>query len=189
MKVRLPKAGSVLAALTVAVVVAAAAVVWHNLPTPTDVYGPFDVHAEAGESATGRGVSATVTAVRIAPEVNSVHAAGQWVVIETTMEGVRSTETPHSDLIVGPNTYRPSDRFLGKTLGADVAPDIAQRGAWVFDVASALLAPGAIDSLTLRVWVGDGRLDSRLVIRIPVDDSRVSRTDAVKLSPLEETAA
>ena len=41
------------------VVVAAAALVWHHLPTPTDVYGPFDVHADAGTPAMGRGVKAT----------------------------------------------------------------------------------------------------------------------------------
>jgi hypothetical protein len=185
MRARLQKVSSVLPAFIVVVVVAAAAVVWHNLPNPTDVYGPFDVHASAGEPATGRGVSATVTAVRIAPEVNSIPAAGRWVVIETTLEGVRTTELPHSELLVGPDTYTPSDRFLGKTLGAEVAPDIVQRGAWVFDVASARLAPGATESLTLRVWVGDGRLDSRLVIRIPVDDDRVSRTASVQLSPQE----
>ena len=76
MKLRLPKRRSALIAVAVVVTVAAAAVVWQNLPTPTDVLGPFDVHAEAGAPATGRAVSATVTSVRISPEVDSVKPAG-----------------------------------------------------------------------------------------------------------------
>jgi hypothetical protein len=53
----------------------------------------------------------------------------------------------------------------------------------VFDVASDLVAPGASEPLTLRVWLGlDQQLDSRLVIRMPVDDSRVSRVQNVKIS-------
>jgi hypothetical protein len=60
---------------------------------------------------------------------------------------------------------------------AEVNPVITQRGSWVFDVAPALLATES-DPMTLRVWVGDGRLDSRLVIRIPLDGASVSRVDA-----------
>lgn len=168
-------------AVSVMVVVAAAALVWHNLPTPTDVYGPFDVHADPGTPAMGRGVNATVTGVRIAQKVNSVQAAGQWAVVETALHGTRTTELPHAELVVGPNTYNPSDLFFPKTLGTEISPQFTQRGAWVFDVASALLAPGADQPMTLRVWVGDGRLDSRLVIRMTTDDPHVIRTDAVDL--------
>ena len=175
--------------LSVVVVVAAAAVVWHHLPTPTDLYGPFDVPGEAGAVTEGRALTTTVTAVRIAPQVNSVQAAGQWVVVDTTLEANRTTALPHSDLIVGPNTYTPSDRFVLDTLRAEVAPGITQRGAWVFDVASVLVAPGASGSLILRVWVADGLLDSRLVIRIPLDDPRVSRTDHIDLAPPGVAAA
>ncbi len=189
MKLRWPSVKGASPALSVALVIAAAAVVWQHLPTPPDVFGPFDVHADAGTPATGRAVSATVTGVHIAPQVNSVKAAGVWVVVDATLEGTRSTELPHCELIVGPNTYTPTDRFFLKTLMAEISPGIAQRGAWVFDVAPALVAPGSSDPLTLRVWVGDGRLDSRLVIRIPADGSRVSRTDAVKLEAPVESAS
>jgi hypothetical protein len=184
-----PHLRSALPALSVVAVVAAAAAVWHNLPTPTDVYGPFDVHAEVGAPATGRAVSATVTAVRIARSVNSVAATGQWVVVDTTLDAISSTELPHSELIVGPNTYTPSDRFFVDTLKAEIAPGISQRGAWVFDVAPELVAPGASESLMLHVWVGAGFIDSRLAIRIPTDDARVSRVDAVELQPPVESAS
>jgi hypothetical protein len=182
---RTPKAtlGAVLPALSVIVVVAAAATVWHNLPTPTDVYGPFEVRGEVGEVVQGRAVRATVTSVHIAPRVNSIQAAGNWVVVDTTLEAIHSTELPQADLIVGPNSYVRSDRFFLDTLGPEIAPEITARGSWVFDVASALVEPGASEPLILRVWVGTDILDSRLVIEIPADDPRVTRTDDVNLVP------
>ena len=71
----------------------------------------------------------------------------------------------------------------------EISPGITQRGAWVFDVAPALVAPGSPEPLTLRVWVGDGRFDSRLVIAIAPDDSRVARVDAVTVEAPEESAS
>lgn len=179
---------SALSALCVVVSVAAAALIWHNLPTPTDLYGPFDVHGSAGEPVRGRAVTATVTSVRVAPTVNSVPAAGRWVVVDTTMEAQGSTEVPHADLLVGPNTYIPTDRFFVKTLGRPLAPGIEQRGSWVFDVASTLIDGGDADDLVLRVWVGGDLLDSRLVITIPRNDPRVSSSDEVDVAPLEVSA-
>jgi hypothetical protein len=189
MKLRKPNSRTALTTLGVVVTVAAAAVVWQNLPTPTDVLGPFDVHADAGAPAVGRAVSATVTSVRITPEVDSVKPAGMWVVVDAALEGTRSTELPHSELVVGPNTYDPSDRFFAGTLMAEISPGITSRGSWVFDVASDLVAAGSTEPLTLHVWVGDGRLDSRLAIRIPTDGSRFSRVDTVTLKKPEQSAS
>ncbi len=174
--------GAVLSTLCV-VVVAAAALVWHNLPTPTDLYGPFDVRGGAGEPVRGRAVIATITSIRIAPQVNSIKAAGDWVVVDTTLDAVDSTELPRAELIVGPNSYVPSDRFFMDSLGAEIAPGITQRGSWVFDVASPLVAQDASEPITLRVWAGSDLLDSRLVIEVPADDPRTTRTDEVELRP------
>lgn len=185
MRLRRPGTRHVLTTIAVILSVAAAAVVWQHLPTPTDVLGPFDVHGNAGTPTTGRAVSATVTSVRVTPEVDSVKPAGTWVVVDAAIEGTRSTELPHSELIVGPNTYKPTDMFFNDTLMAEISPGITQRGSWVFDVAPALVAPGASDPMTLHVWVGDGRLDSRLAIRIPTSGSRFSRVDAVTLTKPE----
>ena len=189
MKIRMPNSRRMLTAVGVVITVAAAAVVWQNLPTPTDVLGPFEVHAEAGTPATGRAVQATVTSVRIAPEVNSAKPAGIWVVVNTALEGTRSTELPHSELVVGPNTYSPTDVFFVDTLMGEISPGITLRGSWVFDVAPALVAPGSSDPMTLLVWVGDGRLDSRLAIRIPLQGSRFSRVDTVTLEKPERSAS
>ncbi|MBX7454315.1 hypothetical protein GR927_40595 [Mycolicibacterium sp. 3033] len=174
---------AVSSAVCVVVLVAAGAFIWHHLPTPTDLYGPFDVHGSAGEPVRGRGVTATVTAVRVAPEVNSVPAAGRWVVVETTLQARGSTDVPHADLLVGPNSYIPTDRFLTKTLGRAVAPGIEQRGAWVFDVASTLIDSPDLEPPTLRVWVGTDLLDSRLVISVPTQ--AIGRSAELELTPPE----
>lgn len=175
-----------LSAVCVVVLVAAAALVWHSLPTPTDLYGPFDVHGKAGEPVRGRAVTATVTSIHVAPSLDSVPAAGRWVVIETTMEAQGSTAVPHADLLVGPNTYIPTDRFLTKALGRSLAPGIEQRGSWVFDVASTLIDGDDLDSLALRVWVGTDLLDSRLIITIPPE--AIGRSAELRLAPLEASA-
>jgi hypothetical protein len=189
MKLRKPNSQKLLTAFGVVVTVAAGAVVWQHLPTPTEVFGPFDVHAAAGTPAVGRAVSATVTGVHITPEVDSIKPAGIWVVVNAALEGTRSTEMPHSELVVGPNTYDPSDRFVTRTLMADISPGITSRGSWVFDVAPDLVAPASAEPLTLHVWVGDGRLDSRLAIRLPTDGSLFSRVDAVVLTKPEQSAS
>lgn len=188
MKVRPPKS-RLLTAVAVVATVAASAVVWQNLPTPTDVLGPFDVRGQAGTPVTGRAVSATVTRVRIADEVNAKKAAGVWVVVDTALEGTVSTELPHSELVVGPNTYRPSDVFLTDTMMGEISPGLTLRGSYVFDVMPALVAPESSDPLTLVVWVGDGRLDSRLLIDIPTKGSGFSRLAEVTLTKPETTAS
>lgn len=172
----------------VVVIVAAAALVWHNLPTPTDLYGPFDVHGAAGQPVRGHSVVATVSSLRIGAQVNSVQAAGEWVVVDTTLEATDSTALPRAELIVGPNSYTPSDRFFMEALGAEIAPGITQRGSWVFDVAAPLVADGASEPITLRVWTGSDILASRLVIDVSGDDSRIARADDIELTPAEVSA-
>ena len=141
-----------------------------------------------GQRTTGRNIAATVTGVRITPKVDSTAAAGIWVVVDATVEAPRSNGLPRSDLIVGPNTYSPTDRFFLKTIQNDVSPGITLRGSCVFDVAADLVAPGANAHLTLRVWTGyDEQLDSRLVIDIPARD--INRPDAITLEAPTESAS
>ncbi|OAN33364.1 hypothetical protein [Mycolicibacterium iranicum] len=174
--------------LVVIVVIAASVAVWHNLPTPTDLYGPFEVHGRPGESVEGRAVKTTVTSVHIAKQVNSAEAAGTWVVIDAALEAVGATELLRADLVVGPNTYDPSDRFFFDTLGNEISPGIVQRGSWVFDVASSLVAPDAHEPLLLRVWANTDILDSRLVIEIPESDPVIARSDEMQLMEREVRA-
>ncbi|OBI76213.1 hypothetical protein [Mycobacterium sp. E740] len=183
-----PRTRRALVVIATVITIAAAAVVWQNLPTPPDITGPFDVHGDAGQRTAGRDIAVTVTDVRVTPMVNSVAPAGIWVVVDATVEAPISTELPRSDLIVGPNTYTPTDRFFLKTLRNDVSPGFEQRGSWVFDVAPALVAPGSSEPVTLRVWTGfDEQLDSRLIIDIPRAD--IDRAQAVTLEPPGDSAS
>ena len=176
------------------VVLAAAAVLWHNLPTPTAVYAPFDVHGSMGAPVLGRGVSATVTRVRIADRLSdassrdrsSVTATGRWVVVDTVLTATTTPDRPHVELLVGPNTYAPADRFDSAAAVGELAPGIAVTAPWVFEVAPTVLDAG---EATLHVWVGDGRLDSRLVITVPLAGPGVSRSDAATVGPVTAAAS
>lgn len=172
-------------ALATVTVIAAAVALWHRLPSPDDVYGPFDVRAVMGEQAVGRAIAAQVDGARIAPRLGkgrtpALEAAGIWVVVDVEVMSTRNFEAPDVELIVGPNTYVPSDRLLKGLLGS-LAAGIAVRDSWVFDVPAELVADE--QQMVLRVSVGDGRLDSRLVLPIPLDDPRVIRSALIQLEP------
>ncbi|MCV7359840.1 hypothetical protein [Mycolicibacterium fluoranthenivorans] len=176
-------------ALATAVVVAAAAWMWHNLPAPDDVYAPFDVDAGMGQQATGRTLTAQVTGVRIGPRIRKqqyrpilVDAVSTWVAVDGEAMTTRTDEVPTVQLLVGPNTYALTQRLGFMPLAGSLAPGITVRGSWVFDVPAELVAPGRGD-ITVRAWTGDGRQDSRLVFTIGLDDSRVQRTDLIQIPP------
>jgi hypothetical protein len=182
----------VLHLLATAVVIGAAALMWHALPTPDDVYGPFDVDAGMGQQAEGRAITAQVTGARIAPRIRKpypsapvVDAVGVWVAIDGEAMTTRTDEVPNVELIIGRNSYVPTERLDFMPLTGRLSPGIAVRSSWVFDVPAELVAPGA-QHLTLHVWVGDGRLDSRLVVDVPLTDSRVTRSDLIRLEPTVE---
>jgi len=178
--------------LAAVVVIAAAAVVWQSLPVRTKVFAPFDVRGTSGETVTGRSIAATVHGARLAPDVMSgtggrvgdaIAAAGTWVVVDATVETTRDSVKPEAELIVDGNTYLPSERFFLENLTASdavVDPGIPERGVLVFDVATQFLDSEAAPPFVLRVWVGDGRLDSRLVIT--VDEQDVSRHKVITLT-------
>ncbi len=160
----------VLSVLATVAVIAAGSWMWHHLPDLMEVEGPFDVTGVPGEQISGRDLALTVTGARTAASVRvpprpGVVAVGRWVVVDAQVATRTEFAQPHAELLVGPNTYAPSDRFTLTGLGSELAPGIGQRGSWIFDVAPDLLEHGA--PLTLRVWVGDGRLDSRLVVSLP----------------------
>lgn len=179
----------VVRAAATASAIGAAALLWHNLPTPDDVYGPFDVDAVMGQQATGRDISATVTGARIAPQIRTerlraptLDALGTWVAIDSEAMATRTDAVPRVELVVGPNTYVPTSRLGVLPLTGSLTPGIATRSSWVFDVPAELVAQRG-QRMSLRVWVGDGRMDSRLVVDIPLDDSRVSRSDLIVIGP------
>jgi hypothetical protein len=177
-----------LAPLAAVIAIAVSALLWRHPPRPTDIYAPFDVHETAGSEAAGRGLTTTVTGVDIAPQVTkgsrgrAIRAIGVWVIVEARMSATVASALPRAELLLGPNTYAPTLALAPSTLGLPLTPGLSQTGAWVFDV-----PPGLLDSagsIALRTWVDlDPRLDSRLVITIPLDDAEVTRTAGTAAVP------
>lgn len=175
--------------MTAAAVIAASAVVWHDLPTRSEVYAPFAVSGAPGTPVTGRAISATVSGVQIAPTLEitsdrfrpvSLSALGRWLVLETDLRPGDRPEQAHAELLAGTARYLPSDRLPAWARMTDtLTPGFLTRGAWVFDVAPAALSGHPI---TLRTWVGDGFLDSRLDIGIDLRDGRVAESDVASLA-------
>jgi hypothetical protein len=175
--------------VAIAAVMAVAAAMWHHLPTPDDVYAPFDIDAGMGEQATGRAIAVEVTGARIAPRIRmerlrapTLDALGMWVAIDSEAMTTLADEVLRVDLVAGPNTYGPTERIGVMPLRGSLTPGIVTRSSWVFDVPAELVAPGE-QHISLRVWVRDGRMDSRLVMDIPLNDSRVSRSDLIVIEP------
>jgi hypothetical protein len=171
----------VLTALAAAVVIAAAAALWHSLPLNTQIYAPFDVDGPVGAPLTGRNVTATVSDVRIGPTVRdeearppSYAALGVWVVVTAAVAAVQTPDLLWTRLQVGADTYEPTSRLPVSTqLDRQMSPGIQRRGALVFDVAPEAL--DAVDEVTLLVWLGDARLDSRLRFTIPLSGADRTR--------------
>jgi hypothetical protein len=169
-----------------ALIIAAAAVLWHHLPANTQISAPFDVHGRIGTPVTGRTLAVTVGAVQLAPAAElgsgrfrepAVPAAGRWVVVNAAVSALLTSVRPTAELQVGHNTYAPSIYSLGGL----VDPGINQRGSWGFDVAAELVDPDVARPFQLRVWTGDGRLDTRLVIDL---ESRApTRLDVITVNP------
>ena len=171
------------------------AVVWHNLPAGSDVYAPFPVSGVVGEPARGRGIVATVTGIQIAPQLiiesagggERFSAVGQWVVVQTSLQSGDRPEVAHADLTVGSRVYLPTGRLpSGSTLGGDIEPGFVSNGAWIFDVAP---EPLGTEPVTLRTWVGDGRLDSRLDIALDLRETVIPRTDLATASLIQVRTA
>ena len=93
----------------------------------------------------------------------------------------------HADLTVGSRVYLPTGRLpSGSTLGGDIEPGFVSNGAWIFDVAP---EPLGTEPVTLRTWVGDGRLDSRLDIALDLRETVIPRTDLATASLIQVRTA
>jgi hypothetical protein len=169
--------------LSTALTIAASAVLWHHLPANTDVFAPFDVRGGLGEQTAGRALSATAYAVTVTPQLTDRYgrklaATGTWVVVDVALQAGSDYGLAKADLRVGPNTYRPTDRLF--VMPPELQPGIADRRGWAFDVAPQVL--DSVASVVFRAWVGDSRLDSRLVIDIPLRGPRAYRVDSFELA-------
>ena len=175
-----------------AILVAAAALLWHHLPVPTRIYAPFDVHGALGNPVRGHSLAVTVTGVRVAPKgkfamgkftSSTKSAAGTWMIVDATMSALSSSEFSSADLMLGGNTYQLS-LSAPPGFGVRVDPGLPQHGHWAFDVAPELLQPSTAKPLQLRVWSGgEERLNSRIVINL--DTRPLERADVVTVKSYE----
>jgi hypothetical protein len=178
------RAAAIGSVLGTVVTIAAAALVWHSLPVNTQIYAPFDVHAGIGVPAVGENLTGTVTAASVTPTLVSessgkkAKATGVWVVVTTSLTTDDAPALPHADLMIGPDTYLTTDRVIAGG-GGLLQPSITQERLWTFDVAPDVL--DSVSSVVLRIWTGDSRLDSRLVIDIPLTAGGVDRPESVVL--------
>jgi hypothetical protein len=180
----------VIAGLSTALTIAVSVFLWHHLPANTDVYAPFDVPGELGEQTAGRGLSGTVESATVTPRLTrpggkEIAATGTWVIVDGVFQAGVDYGLANAELLVGGNQYRPTDRLI--TIPPQLQPGISDRRGWVFDVAPEIL--DSVRSVVFRIWVGDGRLDSRLVVDIPLDDSRVQHSTSVLLADPSQEAA
>lgn len=176
----------------VAVLVTAAALLWHHLPVPTQIYAPFDVHGDLGNPVRGHSLAVAVTGVRVAPTgkfamgkftSSTKSAAGTWLVVDATISALTSSELFRADLMLGGNNYQVSVS-APPGFGVRVDPGVPQHGHWVFDVAPELLLPSVAKPLQLRVWSGgETRLNNRLVINL--DTKPLKRAEVVTVKPYE----
>lgn len=180
------------------VLITAAALLWHHLPVPTQVFAPFDVHGSAGSPVRGQSLAATVTKLRAAPNGKfavsrftsiRVSAIGLWLVVDATVSAIESSTQPTADLVMGANTYQPSIRSPAPGFGVRVDPGLPQHGYWAFDVAPELLQPSITSPLLLRVGpAGEERLNSRLVIDLgnrPLESADVVTVKPYEVGPAE----
>ncbi|HXS86140.1 MAG TPA: hypothetical protein VN741_10930 [Mycobacterium sp.] len=179
-----------------AVLITAAALLWHRLPVPTQIYAPFDVHGSLGSPVRGRTLDVTVTKVRVAPKAkfalgqrssSTVSAIGTWLVVDATVSALTSSEFVSADLMLGGNTYQQALRAPARGFGVRVDPGLPQHGYWVFDVAPELIQPTITGPLQVRVGAdSDGRLNDRLVIDLanrPLESSQIMAIKPFEIGP------
>lgn len=175
---------SALTVLSTVLAIAAGAVLWHRLPVATDIFAPFDVRGDIGLPTAGRNLTAAVDGVTITPTMTTkydktLRATGVWLVVDGAFDVDQDSGLLHADLLIGPNRYAPADLMVYRP--PLLQPGITERRGWPFDVAPKVLEDA--DSVVFRAWLGDGRLESRLVIDIPLDDNRVQRAPRIDLPP------
>jgi hypothetical protein len=179
-----------------AVLITAAALLWHRLPVPTQIYAPFDVHGSLGSPVRGRTLDVTVTKVRVAPKAkfalgqrssSTVSAIGTWLVVDATVSALTSSEFVSADLVLAGNTYQQALRAPTRGFGVRVDPGLPQHGYWVFDVAPELIQPAITGPLQVRVGAdSDGRLNDRLVIDLanrPLESSQIMAIKPFEIGP------
>ena len=188
-RVRVTRRGAV-SAMTVVVALTATVVVYGITPHGDDINAPFNVRGDIGDVLTGRTLTGSVTAVRLASSIDATAAdsewtgetTGTWVVVDADIAArFEPSSLYRPTLTIGDTTYYATERLPLVTLDdGSVRPGIASAGVILFEVSDeALRSPEAA-----RAEIGinasfQAILDSRLVTQVDLTSLPVEADVAV----------
>jgi hypothetical protein len=122
------------------VLLAAAALMWHHMPTKLQTWAPISVNAQVGERAQGRDLAVTVHRVGLARalttttstgELQNVPATAVWLVLAVTYEGLHSVDpVPKFELEATGRTYT---NYV-QTLDSFQLVGVPERGVIAFEL-------------------------------------------------------
>jgi hypothetical protein len=177
---------SALSVLTVVVALAATVLVYGVTPHGDDINAPFNVRGSMGEVLTGRTLSGSVTAVRLASSIDASSAdsdwtgetTGTWVVVEAALAAtLEPSSLNRPTLTIGETTYYATERLSLVTLDNGlVRPGVASTGVILFEVADSVLASAAAARAEVGINASyEAILDSRLVVEVDLRELPVEQ--------------
>jgi hypothetical protein len=190
--VKLRKALPVLRVVVAVALLAAAILMWQNMPTKTQIWAPIAIDATMGERAVGRNLAVTVHRVDLADAVTfaqrgkfvRVPATAAWLVFSLTYEALHEIDAaPKFQLVTEGRTY---ESTVGNFSGT-YPPGVTKRGVAAFELpdvpAEAVLK---IANKTTEKWGNaiDAPLDSQ--ISLPVDLGALTVERSVDLDELSQ---
>lgn len=170
--------------------VAAAMLLWKNMPTKTDTWAPIAVDARVGERVVGRDLAVTVHRVDLVSALTlqqrgqpvRVPATAAWLVFSLTYEPLHNDGRPVLQLVADGRNYQSN---LGSFRGPAVAAGTSKRGVAAFELPNIpAAAVFKVANQTRERWGNplDAPLDSQ--IALPVDVAALSLHDAADLDAL-----
>jgi hypothetical protein len=181
---------SALSVLTVVVALAATVLVYGVTPHGDDINAPFNVRGSMGEVLTGRTLSGSVTAVRLASSLDASSAdsdwtgetTGTWVVVEAALAAtLEPSSLNRPTLTIGETTYYATERLSLVTLDNGlVRPGVASTGVILFEVADSVLSSAAAARAEVGINASyEAILDSRLVVEVDLRELPVEQNVVV----------
>lgn len=169
---------------------AAAMLLWQNMPTKTDTWAPIAVDARVGERAVGRDLAVTVHSVELVRALTlqqrgqpvRMPATAAWLVFSLSYEPLHNDGRPVLQLVADGRSYRSN---LGSFSGPAVAAGTSKRGVAAFELPNIpAAAVFKVANQTRERWGNplDAPLDSQ--IALPVDVAALSLHDSADLDAL-----
>jgi len=178
-------------ALLAVALLAAAMLLWKNMPTKMDTWAPIPVEARVGERAIGRDLAVTVHSVDLvravtfaqSGQLTRVPATAAWLVFSLTYEPLHDRDgRPAMRLVADGRTFQSS---IGNFRGPPVPIGVPKTGVAAFELPSIpAAAEFKVANQTQEKWGNplNAPLDSQ--ISLPIDVAAMPLEDAVNLDEL-----